>query len=62
MSGTKAGKETNGFNQAIMIQNSSVLPEDRLHTADGEHHVSRDSKGGQEMTRNSLLVKTAPGP
>ena len=34
-----------------MIQNSSVQPEDRLHTADGEHHVSRDSKGGQEMTR-----------
>ena len=34
-----------------MIQNTSVQPEDRLHTADGEHHVSRDSKGGQEMTR-----------
>ena len=46
-----------------MIQNSSAQPEDRLHTADGEHHVSRDSKGGQEMTRtHSLLVKTAPGP
>ena len=51
MSGTKARKETKEFYHASNDTERPVQPEDRLHTAEDEHHVSRGSKGGQEMTR-----------
>ena len=51
MSGTKAGKETNEFNQASNDIEQFSPAKHRLHAADGEHHVSHDSKGGQAMTR-----------
>ena len=57
MPGTKAGKETNEFNQASNDIEQFSPAEHRLHAADGEHHVSHDSQGGQEMTRTALATR-----